>query len=223
MDDTEFDRALIAAAFELIARNGWTGFSVAEAARAAGLPLDRARLRFPGRGALLIRFGRMADQAALADAASEGPTRDRLFGLLMRRIDVLQAHRDGVLVLLSAIPIDPLLTLLLAGANLRSMAWTLEAAGVSSTGPAGRLRTKGLLGIWLWTLRAWRGDTDPDLGQTMAALDNALQRAERLASWLPDSGGKSAEADMPEPEPPPAGPEPPDPMPEPPLSSPPIM
>lgn len=222
MDDTEFDRALIAAAFELIAQKGWTGFSVAEAARAAGLPLDRARLRFPGRGAFLIRFGRMADQAALADAASEGSIRDRLFGLLMRRIDVLQVHRDGVLVLLSAIPTDPLLTLLLAGANLRSMAWMLEAAGVSSAGPAGRLRTKGLLGVWLWTLRAWRDDTDPDLGGTMAALDNALQRVERLARWLPDGRGKSAEADMPEPESP-AGPEPPAPMPEPPLSSPPIM
>lgn len=209
MDDTEFDRALIAAAFEMIAQKGWARLSVAEAARAAGLPLDRARLRFPGRGVLLIRFGRMADQAALAEAAAEGSTRDRLFGLLMRRIDVLQAHRDGVLALLSAIPTDPLLILLLAGANLRSMAWMLEAAGVSSAGPAGRLRTKGLLGVWLWTLRAWRGDTDPDLGPTMAALDNALQRAERLAAWLPDNRGKSADADMPEPEPPPAAPEPP--------------
>src|SRR5205823_2677905 len=111
----------------------------------------------------------------------------RLFGLLMRRIDVLQAHRAGVLALLAAIPADPLLTLGLAGANLRSMAWMLDAAGVSSAGPAGMLRTKGLLGVWLWTLRAWRGDTDPDLGPTMAALDKALERAERLAGWLPGS------------------------------------
>lgn len=209
MDDTEFDRALIAAAFNLMAQKGWARLSIAEAARAAVLPLDRARLRFPGRGVLLIRFGRMADQVALAEAAAEGSTRDRLFGLLMRRIDVLQAHRDGVLVLFSAIPTDPLLTLVLAQANLRSMAWMLEAAGVSATGPAGRLRAKGLLGVWLWTLRAWRGDTDPDLGPTMAALDQALQRAERLAGWLPGNRGKSPEADTPEPEPPPAAPEPP--------------
>lgn len=216
MDDTEFDRSLIAAAFDLIAQKGWARLTIAEAARSAGLPLDRARLRFPGRGVLLLRFGRMADQAALAEAATEGSIRDRLFGLLMRRLDVLQAHRGGVLALLSAIPTDPLLALLLAGANLRSMAWMLEAAGISSTGPAGKLRTKGLLGVWLWTLRAWRSDTDPDLGSMMAALDNALQRAERLAGWLPGSRGKSADGDMPEPEPPPEAPEAP-------LSSPTVM
>lgn len=217
MDDTEFDRALIAATFDLIAQKGWHRFSIAEAARIGGLPLDQARLRFPGRGALLIRFGRMADQAALAEVPTEDSTRDRLFGLVMRRIDVLQAHRAGILALTAAIPTDPLLALVLAGANLRSMAWMLEAAGVSAAGPAGRLRAKGLLGVWLWTLRAWRSDTDPDLGSTMAALDAALRRAERLANWLPGSGRKSAEAEPPEPEVP-AAPEP-----EPPSSSPSIM
>src|ERR1700693_4644513 len=85
MDDTEFDRALIAAAFELIAQNGWGRLRMAEAARAAALPLDRARLRFPGRGVLLIRFGRMADQAALAEAACEGATREPPCGRLVGR------------------------------------------------------------------------------------------------------------------------------------------
>lgn len=217
MDDAEFDRALIAAAFELAADKGWARLSLAEAARGAGLPLDRARLRFPGRGALLLRFGRMADQAALAQAAPEGPLSDRLFDLLMRRIDVLQAHRGGVLALMRALPADPPLALFLAVANLRSMAWLLESAGISSTGPAGRLRTKGLLAVWLWTVRAWQRDGSPDLGATMAALHQALERAGRAANWLPGGGG-SPEADpVAEPESPGAIPGAP---PEPPASSP---
>jgi len=62
MDDAEFDRALIAAAFQVAAEQGWRRLSVATAARAGGLPLPRARERFPGRAAILVRFGRLADQ-----------------------------------------------------------------------------------------------------------------------------------------------------------------
>ena len=202
MDDAEFDRALIAAAFEQMAQRGWARLSIGEAARSAGLPLDRARLRFPGRGALLLKFGRLADQAALAEAVFEGSARDRLFGMLMRRIDVLQTHRGGVLALLAAVPGDPLLAVVLAGTNLRSMAWMLQAAGVATAGPAGTLRAQALVGIWLWTLRIWRNDASPDLAQTMATLDYALLWAERWSRWLGGAGAASDDAAPPDPEPP---------------------
>ncbi len=184
MDNAEFDRALVGAAFALAAERGWREVSVAEAARRADLKLDRARMRFPVRAAVLLRFGRMADAAALALAPKEGPHRDRLFDLLMRRIDVLQAHRAGVLALMRAAPTDPCLAALLTAATLRSMSWMLEGAGISARGPIGRLRCKALLGIWLLVLRAWRDDTSDDMSATMAALDRALTRAERLDGWL---------------------------------------
>ena len=201
MDDAEFDRALIAAAFEQVADKGWAQLAIADAARAAGLPLDRARLRFPGRGALLLKFGRMADAAALAEVTAEDSVRDRLFGSLMRRIDVLQEHRAGVLALLAAVPADPLLALALAGTNLRSMAWMLQAAGIPTSGVAGALRAKALVGVWLWTLRTWRNDDTPDLARTMATLDHALLWAERWSRWLSGRGSADAAA-PPEPEPP---------------------
>jgi AcrR family transcriptional regulator len=184
MDDLEFDRALITAALELAAQRGWHRVSVAQAARHAGLPLDRARTRFPGRLAVLFRFVRMADRAALATVTEEGAARDRLFDMLMRRIDVLQAHRAGVLAVMRALPCDPPAALLLAAANLRSMGWMLEGAGISATGPFGMLRAKGLLAVWVWTLRAWRRDTSDDLAPTMAALDKALTQAGQAAAWL---------------------------------------
>jgi ubiquinone biosynthesis protein COQ9 len=191
MDDTEFDRAVIGAAFAQVAERGWLRLSIAAAAREAGLPLDRARLRFPGRFALLIRFGRLADATALAsvgavagaDDAATSP-RDRLFDLLMRRLDVLQAHRAGLLALMRALPADPAASLLLARASLRSMRWMLEGAGISAAGPRGQLRAKGLLAAWMWTIRAWSRDETDDLAPTMAALDTALARAERADAWL---------------------------------------
>ncbi len=189
MDTTDFDRALIAAAFDQAALTGWSGLSIVEAARNAGLPLDQARLRFPGPGAVLMRFGLLADAAALAEPANEPLARDRLFDLLMRRFDVLQQHRPGMLALLAYLPRDPALSIALAGATGRSMAWMLEAAGISAAGLRGTLRSQGLVAVWLYTLRAWRDDESADLASTMAALDKALDQAERFSGMMP--GGAS--------------------------------
>ena len=196
-NDAEFDAALVASAFSLAAERGWSRVSVAQAARDADLPLDRARRRFPLRGVVLLRFGSLADQAALELATSEGSHRERLFDLLMRRIDFLQRHRAGVLALLRHLPADPPLALALAAANLCSMGWMLEGAGVSARGPLGHLRGKALLAVWLWTLRAWRRDDSEDLAATMAALDQALLRAEQAEDWLGGRRGAGKAASPP--------------------------
>ena len=194
MNDSEFDSALIAAAFQIAAERGWRAASIAAAARGAGLSLPRARERFPSRATLLVRFGRLADQAALQEATAEGPPRDRLFDFLMRRIDTLQAHRAGVLALLRALPSEPPTALLLALATRRSMRWMLEAACIPTAGVGGELRVRGLVAVWLWTIRAWRGDESEDLSATMAALDAALRRAGQAAEAL---GWRSRTAEPP--------------------------
>jgi ubiquinone biosynthesis protein COQ9 len=192
MDDQAFDASLISAAFALAGETGWKRLRVAEAARRAGLPLDRARLRCPGGIAVLVKFGRLADAAALRGAPADGPERDRLFDILMRRYEFLEAHRAGVEALMRRLPADPPLALLLHRLTLRSMRWMLEGAGISAAGLDGCLRAQGLEGVWLLGLRAWRDDASEDLASTMSALDKALARAERFASWLP--GGRRAAA-----------------------------
>jgi ubiquinone biosynthesis protein COQ9 len=223
MSDTEFDTALVTAAFRLAGEEGWRNVNVAKAARAAGLSLAEARGRFPSRAAILLRFGRLADQAALLDAPDEGPVRDRLFDLLMRRFDVLQTHRAGVKALLRALPTEPPTALLLACATKRSMRWMLQGAGVTATGAHGLLQVRGLMAVWLWAVRAWERDDSDDLSGTMAAVDTALQRAERAVSWLPGrrparppapppvstGAGELDPANPPPPDPPPANPPPP--------------
>ncbi len=208
MNDTEFDTALVTAAFRLAGEQGWRKINVAFAAREAGLSLAEARGRFPSKATILLRFGRLADQAALTDAPIEGSVRDKLFDLLMRRFDFLQLHRAGVRSLLRSLPMDPPMALLLACASRRSMRWMLQAAGVSATGPRGELQVKGMMAVWLWAVRAWERDESDDLTGTMAAVDAALQRAEQAASWL---GGHRETV------PPPADPEETDAIEEPPL------
>ncbi len=195
MDDDAFDRALIAAGFAQAAELGWRRVTVPAAARAAGLPLARARARFPSRAALLLRFGRIADQAALAELTTDGSVRDRLFDLIMRRIDVLQTHRAGVLALLRALPCEPPTAVLLACATRRSLRWLGQAAGVELRGLRGELKLRGLIAVWLWTLRAWERDATADLSATMAALDQALARAEQAASWLHARSAPNGQSD----------------------------
>lgn len=184
MSDIEFDTALVTAAFRLAGETGWRKVNVAQAAHEAGLPLAEARSRFPSRTMILLRFGQLADQVALSDVTAEGSVRDKLFDMLMRRFDFLQTHRSGVRALLRSLPMDPPVALMLACSSRLSMRWMLQAAGITATGPRGELQVKGLMAVWLWAVRAWERDDSEDLSGTMAALDNALQRAEQVASWL---------------------------------------
>ena len=189
--DQDNDGALIAAAFELAASDGWARMSIAAAARAAGVPLSGARQRFPGKSALLRRFGELLDARALAEPPNDGSVRDRLFDLLMSRFDGMKQHRSGVRALLRHLPADPATALALACATKQSMRWMLHAAGQSSSGLTGELRTKGLVAVWLWGMRAFDADESEDLAATMAAVDTALGRAHVAANWL--SGRPPAE------------------------------
>jgi ubiquinone biosynthesis protein COQ9 len=201
VDDTDFDTALIASALTLAGIEGWRSVTVASAARAAGLPLSQARVRFPTKAAILLGFGRMADELTLEDAPDEGPVRDRLFDLLMRRFDALQAQRSGILAVLRALPFDPCSAVLLACATRRSMLCMLQAAGCSATGLSGELHVKGLMAVWLWAIRAWEKDESEDLTVTMAALDVALSRAEQAAGWFASRPTAKVELEAPNGEP----------------------
>ena len=192
---SSLDEALFTASFELIAEVGWPGFSVAEAARRANLPLADVRARFACRMAVLARFDAMLDQSCLTDAITDGPMRDRLFDIVMRRIDGLQTHRDGVIALMRDLPRDPLTALALASLLLRSMGWLLEGVGISTVGLTGKLRTKGMLALWLHTVQAWSRDDSEDLSATMVALDNGLKRAAQAEATLAELCGEEKTAE----------------------------
>lgn len=193
MDDQQFDHALIGAVFSQAALRGWRDVNIAEAARDADLPLDRARARFPGRGAVLLRFGVAADQAALVAGSTEPSPRERLFDMVMSRFDALQQHRAAILQLLRALRTDPATSLLLYGATLRSMKWLLDGAGIPSSGVVGALRVHGLLALWLYALRIWETDESTDLSATMAAVDRGLDRAVQAENMLPGRSMSPAE------------------------------
>lgn len=195
MDDDR-DTRLVAGFWRVVARHGWHGLTMRRVAAASGVALADIRRVAPSPLHLLRLHARLVDQAVLAGTvpstlATPGtgpePERDRVFDVLMRRIDALQPHRAGILRLVDDLAADPLLALSLLAAIPGAMAWMLEAAAVDTSGLLGLLRAQGLAAVWLYTARAWTRDETADLGATMAALDRALDRAEQVArTFRPD-------------------------------------
>ena len=193
----ETDSRLVAGLWQVVAAHGWPGLSMRRVADASGIPRGRdpPPLPEPLRPAGAARRGGGPGGAGRHRPRRPVDTntpRDRVFDVLMRRIDALQPHRAGILRLFEDLKQDPLLALLLLARLPKSMAWMLEAAGLGSGGLAGLARAKGLTAVWLATLRAWKDDETADLGPTMAALDRALDRAEQVARSLRLARGTTA-------------------------------
>jgi len=175
---------IIDATLSLIAQQGWRRLSLAAVAVEAGLPILRVYRLFPSKQAILCGHYRRIDEAVLAETptAEEGERpRDRVFDLLMRRFDALRPHKGAVEVLGRELPADPAAAVCVGAALLRSLRWTLEAAGISTAGFGGAVAVKLTAAAYLATMRVWLRDDSPDLGRTMAALDARLRRIER---WL---------------------------------------
>lgn len=186
MSQPSDDERLIAALWRVIATHGWPGLSMRRLAAEAAVEAASLREAFPTRLDLLLLHGRVMDQAVMAGTipGQGGSARDRIFDVLMRRLDAMQPHRAGILRLFEDMRRDPLLALALTPHIGIAMRWMLEAAEVEAKSCEARLLALGLAGVWLATIRAWVRDDSPDMGATMAALDSALDRAERIARPL---------------------------------------
>ena len=86
---------------------------------------------------------------------AEEPPRERLFDVLMRRLEILAPHRQAVRSLLRSARRNPPLALALNRHAVRSQQWMLTAAGIKSSGPRGMIRAQGLAMLFASVLRTW--------------------------------------------------------------------
>jgi len=162
---------------------------MAEIAARAGVSLTDLRGEFGTPLAILAAHVKQLDRQVLAeidpDMAEESP-RERLFDVLMRRIELLGPHKEAVRSLLRSTRYDPPLTLALNVMAVRSQQWMLTAAGIDASGPKGMVRAQGLALLFANVLRTWVDDDDDGLARTLAALDRDLARGQRFAGLLDD-------------------------------------
>jgi AcrR family transcriptional regulator len=174
---------------QLLAEKPIEEIGLGEIARNAGVSLAELRASFDSTLAVLAAHVRRIDQQVLAgedrDLAEESP-RERLFDVLMRRIELLDPHKDAVRSLLRSCRRDPVLALALNGLAVLSQQWMLTAADIPAHGPVGAVRAQGTALLFASVLRVWVNDDDPGHARTMAALDRALARGQRWSGFVAD-------------------------------------
>jgi AcrR family transcriptional regulator len=173
----------------LLAEGPFEEIGFADIAGQAGVSLAQLRGEFSSTLAILAAHMKATDRAVLAEDLSdmaEEPARERLFDVLMRRLETLAPHREAVRSLLRSARRNPALAIALNGLALRSQQWMLTAAGINASGPRGMMRAQGLAMLFGSVLRTWTHDEDPGQARTMAALDRALARGQRFAGFLDD-------------------------------------
>jgi len=180
---------IIDALMALVAERSIEEVGFADIAGRAGVSLADLRQEFGGKLAIVAACVKDIDRKVLAggDAdLAEEPPRERLFDVLMRRLEALAPHRAAIKSLMRSARRHPSLALALNSLAVRSQQWMLTAANIDAAGPRGWLRAQGVAFLYARVLRTFVEDDDPGLARTMAALDRTLGRGQRWSGYLAD-------------------------------------
>jgi AcrR family transcriptional regulator len=173
----------------LLTEHSFEQIGLAEVAGRAGIKLSALRAEFGSTLAILGAHIKNIDRAVLAggDAdMAEEPTRERLFDVLMRRLEALKPYKEAMRSIMRSARRNPGLALALNAMAVRSQHWMLEAAGIGASGPRGALRAQGAALMFARVTSVWIDDDEDGLDRTMAALDRGLNSAARWAGFLDD-------------------------------------
>src|SRR5690242_13748625 len=150
----------------LLADHPFEEIGLAEVAGRAGIKLSQLRAEFGSTLAILAAHIKNIDRTVLAggDAdLAEEPARERLFDVLMRRIEALGPYKPAVRSIMCSTRRNPGLAFALNAMAVRSQRWMLEAAGIGASGPVGAVRAQGAAVMFARVLAVWIDDEDEGL------------------------------------------------------------
>lgn len=177
------------ALMRLAADRPWDEIELPDIAAEAGLTLAQLRGFFPSKLAMLGGVTRIADDAVLAgvsdDLAGE-PVRERLFDLVMRRLDALSPYKAGLRRIVPVIRRDPLALAALNRGAVNSWRYLLASVGIPTEDSLGGLRVQGAVLLMARVSDVWLDDDEPELSKTMARLDRELKTAGRIMARVED-------------------------------------
>ncbi len=179
---------IVDALMALAAERRFEEIAIRDICAAAKVSLADFRDAFPSKGAVLAGFARRIDRATLSggdeEISREAP-RERLFDVLMRRLDALAPYRESLREITAWLRRDPVAALAMNASVVNSMRFMLEAAAIdNSQGMAGAIKLQGLAFAWARIVGVWLDDAEPDLSKTMAELDRELTRGERAVAGV---------------------------------------
>jgi AcrR family transcriptional regulator len=184
---TDTRAKIVDALMALAAERRFEEIAIRDICAAAKVSLADFRDAFPSKGAVLAGFTRRIDRAVLSkpeEEISQEAPRERLFDVLMRRLDAMAPYREALREITAWLRRDPVAALAMNQSVVNSMRFMLEAAGIDSEGVAGAIKLQGLALAWARIVAVWLDDSEPELSKTMAELDRELTRGERAVAGV---------------------------------------
>ena len=180
----QIEADIVNAALRLAATGSWTDIRMSDIAAEAGMGLADLAGIIGGKADILRLYGRQVDAKMLRSLDDEpvtGSPHDRVFDIIMRRLELMDADKAAIRSIVAAPASSAAGYLTLAGSLLQSQDWILSAAGIEDSGLRGAMKTSGLAYVYVKALRTWANDDDPGLARTMAQLDRSLRDG---ADWI---------------------------------------
>lgn len=182
------DRA-VEALMRLASDRPWSDIELVDIARQAGLTLSEMRDLYPSKGAILDGFIRLIDKQVIEGTTEDlvgEPARERVFDVLMRRLDAMKPYRPALRRITYALRGDLGAMAALNRSALNSARYMLAAAGVPTEGSLNYVKLQGLAIAQANVMETWFEDEDPTQAKTMARLDRELSRGERILERADD-------------------------------------
>ncbi len=174
---------IISSFLDLLAEHSYEDVSLQLLSETAKVKLSDLRRSFRSKLALVEAFYEQVDTSVLdqrdEDLEDQSP-RDRLFDVLMTRIDVLAEQKDAVRALAKAASEDPGVALEFNRLAVRSQKWMLVAAGIELTGIKAGVVAQGLAVAFSRVVETWLDEPDEGMPRTMARLDKELDKGSSL-------------------------------------------
>ena len=177
------------ALMQLAASRPWSEIELGDIATEAGLSLTTLRGLFPSKLAMLGGLTRIVDEAVLegtSDDLAGEPVRERLFDLVMRRLDALAPYKAALRRIMPALRRDPLTLAALNRGAVNSWRYMLASAGIPTEDSLGSLRVQGAVLLMARVGDVWLDDDEPEMSRTMARLDRELKNAGRVMARIED-------------------------------------
>lgn len=186
---------ILHAAFLLALEEDYAEISLLDIAQKAKINFSFLVHIISDKSDILMLYARTIDSSLLDERAQEDikednandineSIRDRLFDILMDRLELINKDREALIAILESYKCDPKQLVIGLPHIAKSMSLMLEACSVDTSGLKGAIKVGALSAIYIKTLHVWMQDESADLSKTMAALDKALGRAESFAKMM---------------------------------------
>ncbi|MEP3048294.1 MAG: TetR/AcrR family transcriptional regulator [Roseibium sp.] len=170
-----------------LSNKGYQDVSLPLIAETADVKLSDLRGAYASKLDLVRAFAEQIDKSVLDgrdDDMDDQPARDRLFDILMSRIDALAEHKDAVRSLHEAAKHDPGLALDFNRIEVRSQKWMLIAADIELSGMKAEFVAQALVVAFSRVVETWLNEKDEGMPRTMAKLDKQLDKGTSLMKRL---------------------------------------